>query len=188
MKRWITTIAAVALLALGTPAWSAADVVGRDRLIGKLIPITGDPSRSVDLRVEFAVNSADLTDQSIAQLNELGAALASPELHGLDVGIYGHTDASGPADYNQKLSERRAQAVATFLVEHFGIEESRLEVRGYGEERLLDTLDPTSSKHRRVEIVTSRPVRADPAPREPDKKASEDDRVAPRKGRIQVIN
>lgn len=132
-------------------------VVGKDELIGKLIPITGDPleRRSVDLRIEFRKNSAEIGEGALAQLRELGAALASEALRDLPVGVYGHTDTGGPADFNRELSERRAQAVATYLREHFALAEARFrEVRGYGEERPRSDLPPTAPAQRRVEIVT----------------------------------
>jgi OOP family OmpA-OmpF porin len=46
--------------------------------------------------------------------------------------IAGHTDSQGDAEYNQGLSERRAQAVADYLVAH-GANGSNLAVKGYGE-------------------------------------------------------
>ena len=46
--------------------------------------------------------------------------------------IEGHTDRVGTADHNMKLSLRRAEAVVNYLVEHFGIERSRLSAKGYG--------------------------------------------------------
>ena len=132
-------------------------VVGKDELIGKLIPITGDPleRRSVDLRIEFQKNSAAIGEGALAQLRELGEALVSEALREVPVGVYGHTDTGGPADFNRELSERRAQAVAAYLREHFTLAEERFrEVRGYGEERPRSDLPPTAPAQRRVEIVT----------------------------------
>ena len=119
-------LALAALLGSGLPlpagaageapvAGVAERVVGREELIGRLVPITGDPIavRSVDLRVEFRRNSADLTEGAIRQLRELGEALVSEALRDAPLGVYGHTDTSGPADFNLDLSQRRAQAVAT---------------------------------------------------------------------------
>lgn len=143
-----------------------AGVVGREALIGRLIPITGDPieTRSVDLRIEFRINSAELNVAAMAQLLELGEALVSEALQGAALGVYGHTDTSGRAEYNQALSERRAQAVAGFLSEHFGIEPPRFrEVRGYGEERLREDLPPDAPAQRRVEIVTFHELASDGA-------------------------
>lgn len=139
-------------------------ILGREALIGKLIPITGDPIeiRSVDLRVEFRINSAELTGSATAQLLELGAALTSEALQGAALGVYGHTDTSGRAEYNQALSERRAQAVAGFLREHFDIAAARFrEVRGHGEERLREDLAPDAPAQRRVEIVTFHRIGSD---------------------------
>ena len=120
-------------------------IVGSETLIGELIPITGDPieTRSVDLRIEFHRNSAEVTERAEAQLRELGTALTSEALYDADVALYGHTDSSGPADYNQALSELRAEAVAAFLLAHFAIGEERLrEVRGYGESQPRQDLAP----------------------------------------------
>ena len=151
----------VGLAGLSVPlSAGAADeepVVAKDELIGKLIPITGDPleRRSVDLRIEFRKNSAEIGEGAVAQLRELGAALVSEALRDIPVGVYGHTDTGGPAKFNMDLSERRAQAVAAYLREHFALAEARFrEVRGYGEERPRSDLPPTAPAQRRVEIVT----------------------------------
>ena len=181
-------VALVLVLAGGLPAIAAAaageppkegdavPVVGRDDLIGKLVPITGDPleTRSVDLRVEFRKNSAELTERAVAQLRELGAALVSEALGEVPIAVYGHTDSSGPADYNLELSERRAEAVADWLREHFAIAETRFrEVRGFGEERPRENLPAGDPAQRRVEIVTFHP----PLGRAPD-----DEPAAPQPG------
>ncbi|MEO0108267.1 MAG: carboxypeptidase regulatory-like domain-containing protein [candidate division WOR-3 bacterium] len=63
--------------------------------------------------------------------------------------IQGHTDAVGSAEANQRLSEKRAQAVADYLVSR-GIERSRLLVAGYGESRLLVPSEEASAANRRV--------------------------------------
>ena len=131
--------------------------VDRDQLIGQLVPFTGKTSRSVDLTVPFALNSADLTDAAREQLDELGAALAGETLRSYDVGVYGHTDASGPAEFNLTLSKARAAAVVDYLVEHFSFQTERFSHEGYGEERLLEDLEPNAPAHRRVEIVVFAP-------------------------------
>ena len=165
----LTAGAPVFPLTAGTP------VFGKDELIGKLIPITGDPleRRSVDLRIEFRKNSAEIGEGAVAQLRELGAALVSEALREVPIGVYGHTDTGGPADYNRELSERRAQAVATYLREHFALADARFrEVRGYGEERPRPYLPPTAPAQRRVEIVTFHKLVAQPEPPTPESTAS----------------
>ena len=161
LPRAPAALVAASLLA-GAAAFpvGAADevpIVGSETLIGELIPITGDPIeiRSVDLRIEFHRNSAEITERAAMQLQELGTALTSEALRDADLALYGHTDSSGSADYNQALSERRAKAVAAFLREHFAIGEERLrEVRGYGESQPREDLAPGAAAQRRVEIVT----------------------------------
>lgn len=68
---------------------------------------------------------------------------------GVSVIIEGHTDASGPAEYNKYLGERRAEAVQAFLVEA-GIDDSRIQVISYGEEQ---PAYGSTSKNRRVVFV-----------------------------------
>lgn len=69
------------------------------------------------------------------------------------VRIYGHTDSTGPVAYNQKLSEKRAQAVVNYLVEN-GVAPERLTARGFGESRpaALNTTSEGRQKNRRVEL------------------------------------
>ncbi|MES0872969.1 OmpA family protein [Sinimarinibacterium thermocellulolyticum] len=71
----------------------------------------------------------------------------------MQVEIAGHTDSIGSDDYNQKLSEARAQAVKDFFVEQ-GIPESQMTVRGYGESEPRDTNDTAEGRerNRRVEL------------------------------------
>lgn len=77
------------------------------------------------------------------------------------VSIYGHTDSKGRDDYNQSLSERRANAVRTYFVQTFGIKGDRLEARGFGESKpVAPNTKPDGSddpqarqKNRRVEVL-----------------------------------
>jgi len=67
--------------------------------------------------------------------------------------IYGHTDSTGPSEYNQKLSERRAAAVIDYIVEH-GVSRNRLNAKGYGETVPAASNATTEGrkKNRRVEL------------------------------------
>lgn len=77
--------------------------------------------------------------------------------------IEGHTDSRAPAGYNQKLSERRANAVKAMLVSKFGINPSRLDSIGYGESRPRAPNDTPANlqKNRRVIAVINERVRID---------------------------
>ena len=109
---------------------------------------------SISMEINFAYNSADLTESAIAQLAPLGQALQSAELAGLSFLLEGHTDASGPDSYNMALSERRAQSVGQFLYQYYGVDPNKLNLIGRGETALLDPANPTSGVNRRVAITT----------------------------------
>jgi OOP family OmpA-OmpF porin len=73
---------------------------------------------------------------------------------GLSVQIEGHTDNTGAAEYNKRLSVRRAQAVAIMLISRFGIPAERVSTVGYGLERPIESNDTAEgrSKNRRVVV------------------------------------
>jgi OOP family OmpA-OmpF porin len=101
----------------------------------------------------FATNSDRIRPESTPTLEEIGAMLGDhPDLR---LAIEGHTDTDGDEAYNQDLSERRAAAVKTFLVETYGIESSRLETAGFGESRPVADNDTPEGRqqNRRVELV-----------------------------------
>jgi outer membrane protein OmpA-like peptidoglycan-associated protein len=94
-----------------------------------------------------------LTPQAEPQLNNLGQALTSSDLSGSVVLLGGHTDAKGGDDYNQKLSERRAETVKRFLMEKYRIPALNLVTAGYGKNGLKNPAAPLAAENRRVEIV-----------------------------------
>ncbi|MGN6308384.1 MAG: OmpA family protein [Xanthobacteraceae bacterium] len=107
----------------------------------------------IDVEINFALDSADLAPGAEPQLNNLGKALTSPEMQGTVVMLGGHTDAKGTDDYNQKLSERRAETVKRFLVDNYKVAPDLLVTSGYGKDGLKNTTDPFAAENRRVEIV-----------------------------------
>ena len=117
-------------------------------------PPPGQPSSGVlpDLRINFASGKATINPAAKAQLDELGRALQFAQLAGLEFVIAGHADAVGSAEMNQRLSERRAQAVVGYLVESYSIAPNRLQAEGWGESHLLDPAKPNSGMNRRVEV------------------------------------
>jgi outer membrane protein OmpA-like peptidoglycan-associated protein len=82
-----------------------------------------------------------------------GIVLAYPDLR---LEIEGHTDSLGTDEYNQRLSERRADAVHRYLVEQ-GIAVSAIVHRGFGEARPLVSNDTAEGRqqNRRVELIVS---------------------------------
>ncbi|HVF59782.1 MAG TPA: OmpA family protein [Thermoanaerobaculia bacterium] len=69
--------------------------------------------------------------------------------------LEGHTDAKGDDAYNQRLSERRAAAVKTWLVEREGLDAGRLTTRGWGESKPAASNDDDAGrqKNRRVSVI-----------------------------------
>jgi outer membrane protein OmpA-like peptidoglycan-associated protein len=82
-----------------------------------------------------------------------GIVLAYPSLR---VAIEGHTDSVGSDDYNQQLSERRAQAVRDYFVQQ-GINSSAVEAKGYGKTEPIASNDTPEGRqqNRRVELILS---------------------------------
>jgi len=82
-----------------------------------------------------------------------GIVLAYPSLH---VAVEGHTDSVGSDQYNQDLSERRAQSVRDYFVQQ-GIPASAVEARGFGKTAPIASNDTPEGRqqNRRVELVLS---------------------------------
>ena len=111
-------------------------------------------SCDVTRQVQFALNSADLTDEGKAQLDEMAVNLN--RLKFVAGTVVGHTDSSGPEAYNQKLSERRAQTVADYL-QAKGIAPGRL--AAVGRRRVASrspTTRPTEGRAQNRRVVLKR--------------------------------
>lgn len=102
--------------------------------------------------VLFASNSSRLQPNAREVLSRIaGVLLVAPEYH---LAIEGHTDSTGRTAANRKLSEKRAAAVANYLVK-CGISAAILSIRGYGESQPIASNRNAAGrkKNRRVEIV-----------------------------------
>ncbi len=101
----------------------------------------------------FDVNSHKIKGESYKTLKEIGELLQ--EDPSLRLSIEGHTDSDGADDYNMDLSKRRAESVRTYLINEYGISADRLEAKGWGESKPIDTNDTSEGKanNRRVELV-----------------------------------
>jgi outer membrane protein OmpA-like peptidoglycan-associated protein len=107
----------------------------------------------VDLEINFDYNSAELTPKAAPQLNSLGKALTTQKLAGSVILLGGHTDAKGSDEYNQGLSERRAETVKRFLIDSYKIPAANLVTAGYGKKGPKNPNDLYAAENRRVEIV-----------------------------------
>lgn len=101
--------------------------------------------------ITFAYNDASVQAQFQPTLNEVASVLAEyPKTY---IDVLGHTDSDGTEAYNQSLSERRAQSVASYLTTR-GVQSARVATRGYGEMQPIASNETTEGKaaNRRVEI------------------------------------
>ncbi|MFL1022878.1 OmpA family protein [Vibrio parahaemolyticus] len=105
---------------------------------------------SLSAESSFGFDSAELTYN--ADLESIAEQLS--QYSEGKIQVVGHTDSTGSEAYNQRLSERRAQAVADYL-KRMGIAESRLTVTGQGESRPVVSNDTAEGRaqNRRVEVV-----------------------------------
>jgi OOP family OmpA-OmpF porin len=160
-----------------TGAWSSklANIVGCDGVLAKATPIPQPPPRAealppaeppppilvekepvsekvtLDTDTFFDFDKAELKEEGRARLTELATRLG-----GMTVEVIvavGHTDSTGPESYNQKLSERRAQAVKEFLLSQ-SMPADRIYSQGKGESQPLasNANRQGRAENRRVEV------------------------------------
>jgi OmpA-OmpF porin, OOP family len=109
--------------------------------------------------VNFEFDKDTLTADAKVVLNDVAKGLVSQK--DLRVEIAGHTDAKGSNAYNQRLSDRRAASVRTYLVSQ-GVASTQLLSKGYGESQPVATNDTDAGRaqNRRVEFrVLTQPTR-----------------------------
>lgn len=113
-------------------------------------------TRSID--VKFASGKTTLDAQYDAEVKKLADFMN--EYPNTTVEIAGHTDSSGAAAVNRKLSQARADAVRKALVEKFGVDGARVTAKGYGPDKpIADNKTPAGrAANRRVEGVVTQTV------------------------------
>jgi outer membrane protein OmpA-like peptidoglycan-associated protein len=114
--------------------------------VGEGIQVTFDSGLLYDF------NSNVVRPEARTNLRELAKSLSKyPDSNLL---IAGHTDSVGTDDYNQRLSERRAQAAADYLVSQ-GVDRARINTRGLGEAEPVaaNATDEGRQQNRRVEVA-----------------------------------
>ncbi len=104
----------------------------------------------------FDFDSAVINKKDVTDLDQVAKVFKSqPDLK---VTVEGHADSTGPEAYNQTLSERRAQAVAKWLVDNAGVMSNHLNVVGYGEMKPAFPNDTPGgrAKNRRVQFTPAK--------------------------------
>jgi OOP family OmpA-OmpF porin len=90
-----------------------------------------------NIKVLFGNNSSVINNPKDPQFQEFADFM--DRYPTTDTVIEGHASAPGDADYNMMLSQKRADAVRTLLINQYGIDGVRLTAKGFGENQLLDT-------------------------------------------------
>lgn len=168
------TAALVFLAIMCTTAWGedSPEIPTKEQIVERLkdkgtglprglIMETGDPAQQdqqdagrIDLYVGFGFNSTRLTPDGELLLDALAGALNDSDLAQYRFEVAGHTDGVGSDGYNQRLSERRANAAKDYLTARGRVSGIRLVAKGYGKTLLKNRDDPRSAENRRVEIIT----------------------------------
>ncbi len=115
------------------------------------VSITMAQSHEKTLQIHFESDEFGLDKQDRDELKKLIQELGNSSYH--EITITGHTDHDASEEYNQQLSNRRAQQVRTFLGEN-GIQENRISMNWYGENKpkASNTKESGKKENRRVEI------------------------------------
>lgn len=111
---------------------------------------------SIDIRIHFDFDSYIINTEGKKQALALGEALLDESFKNYKFRIIGHTDTIGSAEYNEKLSYKRAETVKNFLIDNFpALKDNITEIEGKGEaEPLYSSTDEISNAlNRRVEVI-----------------------------------
>jgi len=139
----------------GTPAGREVDKDGCPKAAVSAMEKQIVDKGQVTLNVEFDFDKTIIKNKYHDEIGRLAEVMKKyPDLK---IVIEGHTDNTGELTYNEKLSQRRADAVKGYLVEKFGIEASRLGTKGYGPIRPIESnaTKEGRQKNRRVEAVAT---------------------------------
>lgn len=103
-------------------------------------------------KVQFETGKADLKEVSFSLLDEVAKVLVeNPQVE--EISVEGHTDSTGSAEFNRKLSKQRAESVSKYLQKK-GVKAARLKPEGFGPDRPIadNETDAGREANRRVEF------------------------------------
>ncbi|MFV8756757.1 OmpA family protein [Nannocystaceae bacterium ST9] len=118
----------------------------------KRVSVTAD-AIVITEKIMFEYDKAVIQDASFGLCDEIvDVVQKNPRIK--KISIEGHTDGDGSAKYNKKLSQKRADAVMKYLVDH-GVDATRLQSVGHGEDKPIgpNDTDEGKEKNRRVEFL-----------------------------------
>ena len=138
---------------------SGSGIVATVQEVHQAMQALGATESALEVKVElpadvlFDFDKADVRPDAAQALGRLATVIRGYPTG--RVAIEGHTDAKGNDAYNQKLSERRAESVKSWLVEREKIAADRITTRGAGKSRPVadNSTEAGRQKNRRVEVV-----------------------------------
>jgi OmpA-OmpF porin, OOP family len=101
------------------------------------VVLSPEKEETVNLLVEFDFNKSIVKPEFYPNVNAVGDFMQKYPT--VDITVEGHTDNVGKNAYNQKLSQRRAEAVKKYIVDKFDIDAKRIKAVGYGETKPIDS-------------------------------------------------
>lgn len=146
-----TEPSAVALTAPRQPSVSVEPEAANRSAAAKACQVDVDYARE-NTTIEFDSNAATLKPDSFGALDKI--ATVAGDCPALKLIVSGHTDATGSPELNRSLSRARAAAVVTYLKSK-GVQAERLQARGYGPDKPIDSNDTEAGKarNRRIDIT-----------------------------------
>jgi OOP family OmpA-OmpF porin len=117
------------------------------------VVLNPEKDETVNLLIEFDFNKSVVKPEFYSNVDAVGEFMQKYPT--VTMTIEGHTDDVGTKAYNQKLSQRRANAVKKYIVDKFGIKPELIKAVGYGKTRPVDTNKTAEGRYhnRRVHAV-----------------------------------
>lgn len=130
---------------------AAADKSAASSPASAAAPVAASEKVTFETDALFAFDKADLQSEGKTKLEDLASKLQGTDIE--IIVVTGHTDSTGPAAYNEKLSKRRANSARNFLISK-GLPADRIFAKGKGEQQPIASNKTSAgrAKNRRVDI------------------------------------
>lgn len=115
-------------------------------------PIPVEEVARVELLVNFEFDRSEVRPQYFDEIEEVANFMA--QYPDVVVELEGHTDSTGTDEYNQGLSERRANAVRDVMINRFNVRASRITARGFGESQPATSNSTSEGRAQNRRVIT----------------------------------
>ena len=115
-------------------------------------PIPVEEIARVELQVNFDFDRSEVKPEYFAEIEEVTDFMA--QYPDVVVTLEGHTDSQGTEEYNEGLSQRRADAVRDVMVGRFGVGASRITTVGYGESQPVASNETSAGRAQNRRVIT----------------------------------